>query len=165
MATRETLERRLRRHQRNLEALEVERTKYGYTTSEPVTVQEAIIREEQTIEEIEAELAALDAESQHHLNDSDGADTSKQAQMDAAQLSRIENKLDTLTERTFDTRQRMAALERDMADMAQRMARLEAQVAAMQHGPENVNRTWLVSGAVLLLSMFVVVMILAWRLL
>lgn len=87
-----------------------------------------------------------------------------QAIMDA-QLSRIETKLDTLTERTFDTRQRMAALERDMQDMRRDMAELKAEVAAMQHGPENVNRTWLVSGAVLLLSMFVVVMILAWRLL
>lgn len=162
MATRRTLERRLARYRRNLDELEAQRVNYGIAV--PEKLDSDIRRLDDAIAETEAELDALNADSQHHLN-SDGADDDKQAQMDAAQLSRIETKLDTLTERTFDTRQRMAALERDMADMRRDMAELKAEMTAMQHGPENVNRTWLVSGAVLLLSMFVVVMILAWRLL
>ena len=142
--------------------MEAQRVHYGPAV--PERIDSDIRRLDDAIAETEAALDALNADSQHHLN-SDGADDEQQAQMDATQLSRIENKLDAVNDRVYGLSARITYLERDTQEMAERMKSLEAQLLAMQRGPANIQRTWLLSGAALLMAVFVLVVILAWRLL
>lgn len=162
MASVNALLRRLNQHRRNLEILELQKARAGAAV--PVAIENQIEYERNAIAQIEETLATLDADSIHHLN-SNGVDDAETRELMDAQLSRMFSQVDDIDKRTRDLEKKLIYLENDLRSVSERMARMETQIALLQHGPQTVTRTWLLSGAVLLASVFLLVLFMAWRLL
>lgn len=148
----------LRKHKNNLAQLELQRANFGISV--PLDVINSLEYEKTEIERLESELASLEQITEARTENNEGDDMP----LTDNQVESIERRFDKLRDdlHALDTRQQIMITE--LSQVNKRLEIIESRITGMSNDPFLViPRSWLIIGALAMVTVLVLLIIVNWR--